>query len=94
MKSMGEILMMYFSFSLTTSTQEGLKGVQLCNNIGEALRLKEGNLSFLVRRPGKNSWEPKNIRKVPKSTGTEKIPDSPKVCTYRSSMKYSEGWRD
>lgn len=40
MKSMGEILMMYFSFSLTTSTQEGPKGVQLCNNIGEALRLK------------------------------------------------------
>ena len=36
-------------------------------------KAKKANHSFLVRRPEKNFWEPKDIRKVPRSTGTEKI---------------------
>ena len=41
---------------------------------GQAPLLRERKLRVLVRKPGKYSWEPEHIRKVPKSTETEKIP--------------------
>lgn len=41
---------------------------------GQAPLLRERKLHVLVRKPGKDSWEPENIRKVPKNTETEKIP--------------------
>lgn len=72
MKSMGRILTMYFSFSVTTSTQEGPKGVRPCNSRerrGTKTQRRKSQLSSEKAR--KTLLVPENIRKVPKSTGTE-----------------------
>lgn len=70
------ILTMYFSFFPDCFNQEGLSRVYIYATVkGKPTKaLTERNPSFLVRSPGKDSWEPESIRKVPKSTKLEKIP--------------------
>lgn len=73
---------MYFSsFSLMPQPRRASAGYNCATvrGVGGAKTLRERNPNFLVGKPRKDSWEPENIRKVPKSTEIENIP--PK-CMY------------